>query len=108
MPSTLHYLQTFWTCSHRIIDVKERNNDMKLFGDPFRSDPNYVPETLQLELPVVDIQNDSLMKRAFQKHDLLTFYRHYVSPEAFFQSCQILHLGILHYLAVHIVVKAFL
>jgi len=67
--------------TNRFKDFQAHYNDMKLFGEPFGADPANVTETLQME--IIDIQNDSHMKRAFQEHDLLTFYRNYVSPETF-------------------------
>lgn len=67
--------------TERFRDFKSHNDNMKLFGDPFGTDPSGVPETFQMEL--IDIQNDSDTKRAFKEHDLLTFYRQYVSPETF-------------------------
>jgi len=44
---------------------------MKLLSDPFQGDPTGAAVNYQMEL--IDIQNDSDLKRAFSEQDLLSF-----------------------------------
>ena len=65
----------------RFTDFREQCDELKLFADPFGTDATDVHDMFQLEL--IEIQNDSDLKRAFSVHDLLTFYSQYVLSECY-------------------------
>ena len=64
--------------SSKDLRISEKNTDiLKLLSDLFQFDPTGAAVKYQMEL--VDIQNDSDMKRAFSEPDLLSFDSGYVS-----------------------------
>lgn len=75
----------------RFNDFKVGLDSIKLCSDPFSVDANNVSDQYQLEL--IQLQNNAEIKRAFAGHDLITFYKDYVSSEDF---------PALHKLAVHV------
>ena len=62
-------------------DFWKHYDELKLFSDPFRIDVNDAYALFQLEL--IDMLSDSDLKRAYAEHDLLRFYRQYVTSVSY-------------------------
>jgi len=65
----------------RFQDFQKHADDMNMISNPFNIDPSDASDEFQLEL--IDIHNDSNLKTAYDQHDLVTFYKQYVSSESF-------------------------
>ena len=66
---------------NRFADFKNYIDEIKLFADPFGIDINVAPDILQVQL--IEIQNNSDIRRAFGEHDLSAFYGRYVLFETY-------------------------
>ena len=65
----------------RFQDFRKHIDFMKLLSNPFDVDPTDAVDQYQMEL--IDIQNNSELKRSFVEHDLLTFYKCYMSSDSY-------------------------
>ena len=60
----------------RFEDFRKHTDIMKLLSDPFQVDP-----TVNYQMELTDIQNDSELKTVFSEQDLLSFDSGYVSSQ---------------------------